>query len=119
MKSNRYLLAFLLGLALVLSTAAGLKRMGLPLQMGSFTTAQAAGLSVNKPLSMSSGAGYSIDWSTIDGGGGATGGGSYQMIAVIGQPDAGTGAGGSFTLLGGFLPGTLQPWQQYVPVIRK
>lgn len=119
MKSNRYLLAFLLGLALVLSAAAGVKQMGLPLMPGDVTSAQAAGLPANKPFSTSPGAGYSIDWSTIDGGGGMAGGGSYQMIAVIGQPDAGTGAGGNYALLGGFLPGTLQPWRQHVPMIRK
>jgi hypothetical protein len=45
---------------------------------------------------------YSIDWSTIDGGGGASTGGVYTVTGTIGQPDAGAMSGGSFTLQGGF-----------------
>jgi hypothetical protein len=46
---------------------------------------------------------YSIDWYTIDGGGGTSTGGVYSVSGTIGQPDAGvamTGAGYSVT--GGF-----------------
>jgi hypothetical protein len=32
---------------------------------------------------------YSIDWSTIDGGGGTSTGGVYSVTGTIGQPDAG------------------------------
>jgi len=45
---------------------------------------------------------YSIDWSTIDGGGGTSTGGAYTVSGTIGQPDAGVMSGGSFTLTGGF-----------------
>ena len=45
---------------------------------------------------------YSIDWSTIDGGGGTSTGGVYSVIGTIGQPDAGTMNGGSYTVSGGF-----------------
>jgi hypothetical protein len=45
---------------------------------------------------------YSIDWSTIDGGGGTSTGGVYSVSGTIGQPDAGTMSGGVFTLQGGF-----------------
>jgi hypothetical protein len=45
---------------------------------------------------------YSIDWSTIDGGGGTSTGGVYTVTGTIGQPDAGAMSGGSFTLQGGF-----------------
>ena len=46
---------------------------------------------------------YSIDWFTIDGGGGTSTGGVYQVAGTIGQPDAGGPmAGGSFSLTGGF-----------------
>jgi hypothetical protein len=31
---------------------------------------------------------YSIDWSTIDGGGGTSTGGVYSLSGSIGQPDA-------------------------------
>ncbi len=45
---------------------------------------------------------YSIDWSTIDGGGGQSTGGVYTVSGTIGQPDAGTMSGGTYTLSGGF-----------------
>jgi hypothetical protein len=45
---------------------------------------------------------YSIDWFTIDGGGGTSTGGVYSVSGTIGQPDAGSMSGGSFTLVGGY-----------------
>ena len=45
---------------------------------------------------------YSIDWFTIDGGGGTSTGGVYSVSGTIGQPDAGQMSGGNFTLTGGF-----------------
>ena len=45
---------------------------------------------------------YSIDWSTIDGGGGTSTGGVYTVSGTIGQPDAGAMSGGTYTLQGGF-----------------
>src|SRR5437016_7626279 len=45
---------------------------------------------------------YSIDWFTIDGGGGTSTGGVYQVSGTIGQPDAGHMSGGNFSLDGGF-----------------
>jgi hypothetical protein len=45
---------------------------------------------------------YSLDWSTIDGGGGTSTGGVYSVTGTIGQPDAGTMSGGNYTLQGGF-----------------
>lgn len=45
---------------------------------------------------------YTIDWSTIDGGGGTSTGGVYSVSGTIGQPDAGLMSGGNYTLAGGF-----------------
>ena len=46
---------------------------------------------------------YSIDWFTIDGGGGTSTGGVYSISGTIGQPDAGpTMSGGNYSLVGGF-----------------
>ena len=46
---------------------------------------------------------FSIDWFTIDGGGGTSTGGVYTVSGTIGQPDAGpTMSGGSYSLVGGF-----------------
>ena len=45
---------------------------------------------------------YSIDWFTIDGGGGTSTGSVYSVSGTIGQPDAGHMSGGSYTIDGGF-----------------
>jgi hypothetical protein len=45
---------------------------------------------------------YSIDWSTVDGGGGTSTGGVYSVSGTVGQPDAGAMSGGNYTLQGGF-----------------
>jgi hypothetical protein len=45
---------------------------------------------------------FTIDWFTIDGGGGTSTGGFYSVSGTIGQPDAGHTSGGNFTLDGGF-----------------
>src|SRR3989442_10530644 len=46
---------------------------------------------------------YSIDWFTIDGGGGTSTGGVYSVSGTIGQPAAGHLSGGNYTIDGGFL----------------
>jgi hypothetical protein len=45
---------------------------------------------------------YSVDWSTMDGGGGTSTGGIYSLSGTVGQPDAGILSGRNFTLAGGF-----------------
>ena len=45
---------------------------------------------------------FTIDWFTIDGGGGTSTGGIYSVSGTIGQPDAGTMSGGTYSLVGGF-----------------
>jgi hypothetical protein len=47
---------------------------------------------------------YSIDWHTVDGGGGASTGGVYSVSGTIGQPDASTTTmtGGPYSVTGGF-----------------
>lgn len=62
-------------------------------------------------LCLSALAQYSIDWFTIDGGGGTSTGGVYTISGTIGQPDAGpTMTNGQYALTGGFwaLPQALQ-----------
>ena len=60
-----------------------------------------AGVILSVALSLSA-QNYSIDWYTIDGGGGTSSGGPYTLTGTIGQPDAGVHTGGSYTLVGGF-----------------
>ena len=51
------------------------------------------------------GGNYTLEWSTIDGGGGQSSGGPYVLTGTIGQPDAEYSSGGNYELLGGFWPG--------------
>lgn len=54
---------------------------------------------------------FSIDWHTIDGGGGTSTGGVYSVTGTIGQPDAGpTLTNGPYSVTGGFwaLPTAVQ-----------
>ena len=51
-----------------------------------------------------------VDWWTVDGGGGMEStGGAWSLSGTVGQPDAGALSGGDFTIEGGFwyvtLPG--------------
>lgn len=45
---------------------------------------------------------YSVDWATIDGGGGTSTGGVYTLSGTIGQPDAGRMSGGNLSFDGVF-----------------
>jgi hypothetical protein len=54
---------------------------------------------------------YSVDWFTIDGGGGTSTGGVYSVSGTIGQPDAGPAmTNGQYSVTGGFwaLPAAIQ-----------
>jgi hypothetical protein len=55
--------------------------------------------------------GYTIDWWSVDGGGGAGSGNGYSLGGTIGQPDAGssTSAGGQYSLVGGFWNAGMNP----------
>jgi len=47
---------------------------------------------------------YSVDWHTLDGGGGTSTGGVYSVSGTIGQPDASPQplTGGNYSVIGGF-----------------
>lgn len=47
-------------------------------------------------------AALTINWSTADGGGGHSFGGTYTVSGTIGQPDAAAMSGGAYALTGGF-----------------
>ena len=54
---------------------------------------------------------FSLDWSTIDGGGGTSTNSQYSLSGTIGQPDAGTTlTNGQYSVTGGFwaLPQAVQ-----------
>src|SRR5882672_7661805 len=60
---------------------------------------------------------FAIDWYTIDGGGRTSSSGIYTLSGTIGQPDAGTLSGGSYTLEGGFWPGLVVPSTGEAPTL--
>jgi len=60
---------------------------------------------------------YSIDWYTVDGGGGTSSGGQYTLTGTIGQPDAGTLSGGPYLLQGGFWGGLFAVQQVGAPTL--
>lgn len=49
--------------------------------------------------------GYSLDWFTVDAGGGSSAAGNYQLSGGVAQPEGGVLTGGNYKLQGGF-------WQQ-------
>ena len=61
---------------------------------------------------------YSINWHTIDGGGGTSTGGMFSVTGTIGQPDAGTMSGGTYTLRGGFWGSTAAVQTPGAPYLR-
>ncbi len=50
------------------------------------------------------GGAYTMDRHTVDGGGGVSQGSGYELSGTAGQPDAGSMAGGAYTMTGGFWP---------------
>ncbi len=68
----------------------------------------------------SSGGDYTLDWYTIDGGGGTSTGGDYSLSGTIGQPDAGSMSGGDYALSGGFW-GRFVSWlyELFLPLITR
>jgi hypothetical protein len=62
---------------------------------------------------------YEITWYTIDGGGGSATGGAYTLNGTVGQPDAGTLIGGSYTLAGGYWSGSASVHRVYLPLVLK
>ena len=53
----------------------------------------------------STGADYSIDWHTIDGGGGTSSSETYALTGTIGQPDTGLSSAEVYVISAGFWPG--------------
>ena len=60
---------------------------------------------------MAAPAGYDLSWNTVDGGGGISTGGTFELSGTVGQPDASMipMTGGTFEVSGGFWPGSAAP----------
>jgi hypothetical protein len=61
---------------------------------------------------------YEITSWTIDAGGGQSTGSVYAVTGTIGQPDAGTHTGGSYTFIGGFWSFATVIQSEEVPLLR-
>lgn len=60
---------------------------------------------------------FTVDWWTIDNGGGMSAGGGFSISDTIGQPDAGDMSGGGYTISGGFWDETHTGGLLYLPVV--
>jgi len=58
---------------------------------------------------------FTVDWHTVDGGGGTSSGGTFALSGTVGQHDAGAMAGGNFELTGGFWSGAPMQNQSSCP----
>ncbi len=75
------------------------------------------------PVLAQSGGNYDLSWSTVDGGGEMSSGGTIILTGTIAQADAGVMSGGVYTLRGGFwLSAEAAPppvFKLFLPVIMK
>lgn len=60
---------------------------------------------------------FSLDWWTVDSGGGTSTGGGYTVFDTVGQPDAGDMTGGGYTLAGGFWDEEASSGTLYLPIL--
>jgi hypothetical protein len=58
-----------------------------------------------------SGGSYTLEWFSVDGGGGTSSGGAFVLHGIAGQPDAGASSGSSFAITGGYLAVSLTSGQ--------
>jgi hypothetical protein len=79
----------------------------------------ALGLTRGPGAAASSGGTYTIDWYSIDNGGGASASGAYVLTGTIGQPDAGVQSGGQYEMVGGFWGATDVRYLVRVPYVRR
>lgn len=80
---------------MIMRTTQMTRGIAMGITLGLATMATAAG-----------GTGPDLEWHTVDGGGGASNGGSFLVTGTIGQPDAeATLTGGTWTVSGGFWTG--------------
>jgi hypothetical protein len=70
---------------------------------------------------LANGPGYTLDWWTVDGGGGTWSdtGGQYELNGTVGQSDAGVWGDGDYTLTGGFWGGGAVQYRICLPLVVK
>jgi hypothetical protein len=62
---------------------------------------------------------YTLDWWTVDGGGGTWSdtGGQYELNGTVGQPDAQAWGSGDYALSGGFWVSGEGKYSTYLPLV--
>jgi hypothetical protein len=85
----------------------------------SLTRAELSKTPLAAPAPASAGGNYTLDWYTVDGGGGTSSSASFGLSGTIGQPDASVSSGGSYTLAGGFWPGAPSSYRLRVPLVKR
>jgi uncharacterized membrane protein len=73
------------------------------------------------PVAVLAAQAFTLNWWSVDAGGGSSQGSSYTLSGGSGQPEAGSSQGGSYTLTGGFWTGGSQvlPVQVFLPLVLK
>lgn len=84
---------------------------------GRFGPAMLIGLSVLSGPAAARAQSYTVEWFTIDGGGGSSSGGSFQVTGTAGQPDSGNASGGIYELSGGFWAGAAESASVIAPML--
>ena len=79
------------------------------------------GLLLLATLSSANGLGYTLDWWTVDGGGGTWSdtGEQYELDGTAGQPDASVWSDSEYILTGGFWSGAAVQYRTYLPLVVK
>ena len=68
----------------------------------------------------SSDASYTLDWWTVDSGGGTSQNGSYVLSGTAGQAEPGSLHGGEYSLVGGFWAVLQEAWNEvFLPILLK
>ena len=65
-------------------------------------------------------ASYTLDWWTVDNGGGTSQNGSYVLSGTAGQAEPGSLHGGEYSLVGGFWAVLQEAWNEvFLPILLK
>ena len=63
---------------------------------------------------------YTLDWWTVDSGGGTSQSGTYSLTGTVGQAEPGTLHGGEYSLVGGFWAVLQEAWNEvFLPILLK
>jgi hypothetical protein len=60
---------------------------------------------------------YDLSWSTVNGGGGKSAGGGFQLTGTVGQSDAASLSGGDYRVEGGFWDGVIVRYKVFLPLV--